>query len=167
MACQASARVAKGWIVSSGGPPSGGLRPVRRGRGKVLSFWKCLCFIFLAITVIGCVGSMWKDPKFTTVFSTNTLPSAPGTEQGARRHNRGFFRGGLAAAGLGPLIFLSLRSGRRPSCWVHHNLGPGSLVLWRVRGFLFNSSTEWRRFAWNTCRNSMEWSAEAACPADE
>ncbi len=106
MACQASACVAKGLIVSSGRPPSGGLRLVIRGRRKVLSFWKCLCFIFLTITVIGCVGAMWKDPMFTTVFFTNTLPSAPGTEWGARRHNRGFLRGGPAAARLSPFLFL-------------------------------------------------------------
>ncbi len=62
--------------------PSWGLRLVIRGRGKVLCFWICLCFIFLAITTIGCVGAMWKDPMFTTVFCTNTLPSAPGTVRG-------------------------------------------------------------------------------------
>ncbi len=92
MSCQASAHVARSWIVLSGWPPSGGLRLVIRERGKMLSFWICMCFIFLAITAISCVGTMWKDPMFTAVFFTNTLPSAPGTEWGARRHNRGFFR---------------------------------------------------------------------------
>ncbi len=107
MACQASARVARGWIVLSGRPPSGGLRLMIRGRGKVLYFLTCLCFIFLAITAIGCMGVLWKYPMFTTVFFTNTLPSEHGTERGARRHNRGSFRAGLAAAGLSPFLFLS------------------------------------------------------------
>ncbi len=65
------------------------------------------------------MGAKWNDPMFTTVFFTNTLLSAPGTEQGARRHNRGFLRGGLAAAGLSHFLFLSLRSGRRLRRWVH------------------------------------------------
>ncbi len=45
----------EGLIVSSGRLPSRGLRLVIRGRGKVLSFLICLCFIFLAITAIDCV----------------------------------------------------------------------------------------------------------------
>ncbi len=129
MACQASARVARGWIVLSGRLPSGGLRLVIRGRGKVLSFWICLCFIFLAITAIGCVGAILKHPVFTTVFSTNTLPSAPRTERGAWRQNRGFLRGSPAAARLGPFLFLSLRSRRHLRRCVQHYLGPGSLAL--------------------------------------
>ncbi len=134
MACQASDRVARSWIASSGRLLRGGLRLVIRGRGNVLSFWICLCFIFLAITAIGCVGAMWKDPMLTAVFFTNILPSAPGTEWGARRHNRGFLRGGLAAAGLSPFLFLSHRSRRRSRLLAHY-LGPGSLAFrWVASG---------------------------------
>ncbi len=97
-----------------------------RGRGKVLSFWKCLCFIFLAITAIGCVGSMWKDPMFTTVFFTNIVRTRNWM---GRRINRGFLKGSPAAAGLSPLLFLFHWSGRRPRHLVQHYLGQGSRSL--------------------------------------
>ncbi len=66
-----------------------------------------------------------------TVTAKNTLPSAPGTERGAWRFNRGSLGVGPATAGLGPSLFLSHRSGRRLGHWVQHNLGPGSLALRR------------------------------------
>ncbi len=47
-------------------------------------FGKCLCFDFLAITAISCVGAV-----FTTVFTTNTFLLAPRAERGAWRHDRG------------------------------------------------------------------------------
>ncbi len=83
---------------------------------------------------------------FTTVFYTSTLPSAPGTEQGARRHNRGFLRGSPDAAGLSPLLFLSRRSGRHLRRWVQHNLGQGvSGMSGRARAWL---SRWWWGFCW-------------------
>ncbi len=111
MACQASARVARGWIVLSGGPPSRGLRLMIRVRGKVLSFWICLCFTFLAITAIGCVGAMC-----------------------------GFLRGGPAAAGLSPLLFLFPRSGRRPRRWSNTILGRDP---WRFGGWRLAECERW------------------------
>ncbi len=50
---------------------------------------------------------MWKDPMFTAVFFTNTLPSAPGNERGI---TEAFLRGGPVAAQLRPLLFLSHRA---------------------------------------------------------
>ncbi len=129
MACQASAREARGKIVSSGGSPRGDMTLVISERGNLLSFWACLCFIFLAITAAGCVGTFWTGPVFTKVFITNTLTSAPGTERGAWRHKRSCLGGGPAAARLCPLLFLSRRSGQRQRRMIQHQLGPGSLAL--------------------------------------
>ncbi len=69
---------------------------------------------------------------FTTVFFTNTLSSARGIERGARRHNRGFLRGGPAEVELSPFLFLCLQSGRCLRRWVQHYLG------WRL------AKHEWR-----------------------
>ncbi len=78
---------------------------------------------------------MWKDPMFTGVFFTNTLPSAPGTERCNRKHNRVFLRGGPSAVGFSPLLFLSHWSGRHLRHWVQHYLGPGSISLrWVASG---------------------------------
>ncbi len=55
MACQASARMARGWINSSD-RLHGGRALVRDGRGNLLSFWECLCFSFSTITEDGCLG---------------------------------------------------------------------------------------------------------------
>ncbi len=90
---------------------------------------------------------------FTTVFFTNTLPSAPGTERGARGHNRGFLRGGPAGAGLSPLLFLSHWSGRCQRHLVQHYLGPGTLShrwmasgqAWAVGLGLGSWLNSWRR----------------------
>ncbi len=60
---------------------------------------------------------------------SQTLPSAPGTERGAWRQNRGCFGDSPAVARLGPFLFLSLGSGRCLRCRVQHYLGPGSLAL--------------------------------------
>ncbi len=102
MACLASARVARGWINSRYRLHEGRTL-VRNGRGSFLSFWEFLCFIFPTITAGGgCLGTC-IDP----VFSTNTIPSAPGDERGEKRFKRGCLVGGLAVVGLGPLLFQS------------------------------------------------------------
>ncbi len=125
MACQASARVARGWINSSG-RLHGGRALVRDGRGKLLSFWECLCFIFSTITADGCMGAC-TDP-----VATNTIPSAPGRKRGAKRFlTRGLLVGGPAMAGLDPLLFLSCRSGGRRRRRVQRYLGSGALALRR------------------------------------
>ncbi len=72
MTFQASACVARGWINSSDWL-HGGRALVRDGRGNVLSFWKCLCFIFPTITAGGCLGTC-MGPE----LARNTIPSAPG-----------------------------------------------------------------------------------------
>ncbi len=125
MACQASARVARGWINSSG-RLHGGRALVRDGRGKLLSFWECLCFIFSTITADSCMVAC-TDP-----VATDTIPSAPGREWGAKRFlMRGLLVGGPAVAGLGPLLFLSCRSGGRRGRKVQRYLGSGALALRR------------------------------------
>ncbi len=125
MACQASARVARGWINSSG-QLHGGRALVRDGRGKLLFFWECLCFIFSTITVDGCMGAC-TDP-----VATNTISSAPGRKRGAKRFlMRGLLVGGPAVAGLDPLLFLSCRSGGRRRHRVQRYLGSGALALRR------------------------------------
>ncbi len=90
MACQASARVARGWINSSG-RLHGGRALVRDGRGKLLSFRECLCFIFSTVTADGCMGAC------TGPVATNTIPSAPGRERGEKR----FLKRGLLVGGPG------------------------------------------------------------------
>ncbi len=125
MACQASARVARGWINSSG-RLHGGRALVRDGRGKLLFFWECLCFIFSTITADGCMGAC-TDP-----VATNTISSAPGRKRGAKRFlMRGLLVGGPAVAGLDPLLFLSCRSGGRRRRRVQRYLGSGALALRR------------------------------------
>ncbi len=48
----------------------------------------------------------------TDPVATDTIPSAPGKERGAKRFPmRGLLVGGPAVAGLDPLLFLSCRSG--------------------------------------------------------
>ncbi len=79
---------------------------MRDGRGKLLSFRECLCFIFSTVTVDGCMGACMGP------VATNTIPSAPGREQGEKRFlKRGLLVGGPAVAGLDSLLFLSCRSG--------------------------------------------------------
>ncbi len=125
MACQASARVARGWINSSG-RLHGGRALVRDGRGKLLFFWECLCFIFSTITADGCKGAC-TDP-----VATNTISSAPRRKRGAKRFlMRGLLVGGPAVAGLDPLLFLSCRSGGRRRRRVQRYLGSGALALRR------------------------------------
>ncbi len=123
MACQASARVARGWINSSG-RLHGGRALVRDGRGKLLSFRECLCFIFSTVTADGCMGAC------TGPVATNTIPSAPGRERGEKRFlKRGLLVGGPAVAGLNSLLFLSCRSGGRRRRRVQRYLGSGALTL--------------------------------------
>ncbi len=123
MACQASARVARGWINSSG-RLHGGRALVRDGRGKLLSFRECLCFIFSTVTADGCMGAC------TGPVATNTIPSAPGRERGEKRFlKRGLLVGGPAVAGLDSLLFLSCRSGGRRRRRVQRYLGSGALTL--------------------------------------
>ncbi len=99
---------------------------MRDGRGKLLSFWECLCFIFSTITADGCMGAC-TDP-----VATNTIPSAPGRKRGAKRFlTRGLLVGGPAVAGLDPLLFLSCRSGGRRRRRVQRYLGSGALALRR------------------------------------
>ncbi len=62
-------------------------------------------------------------------FSQTLCCLHPKLNSGAWRHNKGFLRGGPAAAGLSPLFFLSRWSGIRLRRWVHHYLGPVSMLL--------------------------------------
>ncbi len=69
----------------------------------------------------------------TDPVATDTIPSAPGKERGAKRFlMRGLLVGGLAVAGLDPLLFLSCRSGGRRAHRVQHYLESGALA--RRRG---------------------------------
>ncbi len=62
-------------------------------------------------------------------FSQTLCCLHPKLNSGAWRHNKGFLRGGPAAAGLSPLFFLSRWSGIRLRRWVQHYLGPVSMSL--------------------------------------
>ncbi len=98
-------RVARGWINSSG-RLHGGRALVRDGRGKLLSFWECLCFIFSTITADGCMGAC-TDP-----VATNTIPSAPGRKRGCQEvsHKRPFGgRSGRGGTRPFPLPVLQIR----------------------------------------------------------
>ncbi len=73
----------------------------------------------------------------TDPVATDTIPSAPGKEWGAKRFPmRGLLVGGPAVAGLDPLLFLSCRSGGRRAHRVQRYLesgGPGvSEGGWRL-----------------------------------
>ncbi len=68
----------------------------------------------------------------TDPVATDTIPSAPVRERGAKRFlMRGLLVGGPAVAGLNPLLFLSCRSGggrgRRVQCYFES----GALALRR------------------------------------
>ncbi len=68
----------------------------------------------------------------TDPVATDTIPSAPGKERGAKRFPmRGLLVGGPAVAGLDPLLFLSCRSGGRRAHRVNAILSRGP---WRVGG---------------------------------
>ncbi len=102
-----------------------------KGEEEKCSLFEYVCvFIFLAITAIGCVGAMWKDPMFTTVFFTNTLSSARGIERGARRHNRGFLRGGPAEVELSPFLFLCLQSNQIKSNHFYCHITTAQVPWW-------------------------------------
>ncbi len=69
----------------------------------------------------------------TDPVATDTIPSAPGKERGAKRFlMRGLLVGGPAVAGLDPLLFLSCRSGGRRAHRVQRYLESGALA--RQRG---------------------------------
>ncbi len=76
MACQASACVTRGWIALSSLWPCGDGPLMLCGRGNLLSFWECLCFIISAIAAVSCLNACTGP-----VSAKNTLPSAPGTER--------------------------------------------------------------------------------------
>ncbi len=85
-----------------------------------------MCYIFSAITADSCMVAC-TDP-----VATDTIPSAPGKERGAKRFlMRGLLVGGPAVAGLDPLLFLSCRSGGRRGRRVQSNLESGALALRR------------------------------------
>lgn len=63
------------------------------------------------------------------MVATNTSLPTPGTEQGVRRQTRCFLGGGLAAARLGPLLFLPEGSERLLWRSSQHYLRPGTLKL--------------------------------------
>ncbi len=150
MACQASARVARGWIYSSG-RLHGGRALVRDGRGKLLSFWECLCFIFSTIPADSCMVAC-TDP-----VATDTIPSAPRRERGAKRFlMRGLLVGGPAVAGLDPLLFLSCRSGVRRGHRVQHYLGSGP---WRFGGGWRLAERERPRGCWVGAVLGRLWAA--------
>ncbi len=83
MACQASARVARGWINSSG-RLHGGRALVRDGRGKLL-FLRMFVFYFFH-----CHSGRLHGRLYGPV-ATNTIPSAPGRERGEKRFLREAF----------------------------------------------------------------------------
>ncbi len=58
----------------------------------LLSFWKCMCFILSAITVVGHLGAK---------VGKNTLSSAPSVKRGGKMHIIGCLRGGPVVARLG------------------------------------------------------------------
>ncbi len=65
----------------------------------------------------------------TDPVATDTIPSAPGKERGAKRFPmRGLLVGGPAVAGLDPLLFLSCRSGGRRAHRVQRYLESGALA---------------------------------------
>ncbi len=85
-----------------------------------------MCFIFSAITADSCMVAC-TDP-----VATDTIPSAPGKERGAKRFlMRGLLVGGPAVVGLGPLLFLSCRSGGHRGHRVQRYLESGALTLRR------------------------------------
>ncbi len=68
----------------------------------------------------------------TDPVATDTIPSAPGRERGAKRFlMRGLLVGGPAVAGLNPLLFLSCRSGGGRWRRVQRYLDSGALALRR------------------------------------
>ncbi len=71
----------------------------------------------------------WLGDSVGPIFATNTSPSATGAERGDKRLQRGCFGGGPAMAGLGPLLFLFCRSGRRRRRWVQCYPRSGALAL--------------------------------------
>ncbi len=105
MACQASARMARGWNGCADWLHKGMMLMVGR-KIFLLSFWKCMCFILSSITAVGHLGAIvgpWG--------SINTLSSPPSVKRGGERYIRGCLRGGPAVARLGPLLFLPGWSG--------------------------------------------------------
>ncbi len=147
MACQTSALVARGWISSSDWL-HGGRALVRNGRGNLLSFWKCLCFIFPTIKAGGCLGA-WTGPE----FATNTFHSAPGIERGDRKLKRDCLGGGPAVARIGPFLFLSCRSGRRLMCRVQRYLA-------RVRALKSSAPLFFLTGSWEE-ENGRAWGTES------
>ncbi len=90
----------------------------------LLSFWKCVCFIFSALTAVRHLGALvgpWG--------SMNTLSSAPSAKRGGERHNRGCLRGGPAVARLRPPLLLPGCSGGFLWRRIQGDLEPGSLAL--------------------------------------
>ncbi len=68
----------------------------------------------------------------TDPVATDTIPSAPGKEQGAKRFlMRGLLVGGPAVAGLDSLLFLYCRSGGHRGRRVQRYLESGALALRR------------------------------------
>ncbi len=131
MACQASARMARGWNGSKDWLHKG--RTLMVGKKiPLLSFWKCMCFILSTITAVG-----HPDAKVGPLGTNNTLSSAPSTERGGKRHIRGCLRGGPAVKRLGapPLsAWLIRRTSEMPDLrrsWagVLGALGRGSVLL--------------------------------------
>ncbi len=68
----------------------------------------------------------------TDPVATDTIPSAPGKERGAKRFlMRGLLVGGPVVAGLDPLLFLSCRSGGRRAHRVQRYFESGALACRR------------------------------------
>ncbi len=148
MACQASARVARGWINSSG-RLHGDRALVKDGRGKLLSFWSFLCFIFSTITADGCMGACTGP-----VFATNTIPSAPGKE----RVKRDFLREAVWWA-VGPWRDSTLSS----SCPADQEAGAGSEAQGPMLSSVGGPGTSERGGVWlsmNALTSAESWQAE-------
>ncbi len=124
MACQASAHVARGWINSSDRLHGG--QGTREGqKRKSALFLRMFVFYFSTITADGCLALVRALYLQQTQFPLHLEMN------GVRRgfFKRGCLVGGWALAGLGPLLFLPCRSGRRRRRRVQHYPGSGALAL--------------------------------------